>query len=82
MLHFYLQSYAFILSFILESQLTITLEGRTVDLTLGPYRRVLAQGSTVESHLRVPSKGPGYWVLGTTFPVGRFHRVVQGQLSQ
>ena len=41
--------------------------------TLGSYHRVLAQGPTLGSHQKV---------LSPTFPVYRFRRVEEGQLSQ
>ena len=41
--------------------------------TLGSYHSVLAQGPTLGSHQKV---------LNPTFPVYRFRRVAEGQLSQ
>ena len=62
-MYFYLQSYAFILSFILGSYPTVPLEGPSV----GSHLTVPSQGSAVESHLRVPPKGPGSHFSGIQF---------------
>ena len=51
----YLQSYNFILSFILGSHLRVPRQGPTV----GSHLTVPAQGPNLRSHRRVTPKGPG-----------------------